>query len=75
MKGLKTGSVAQADVDRAKSQLRISYLKNKETANGHFENLHAQVLRGGETVDILSAISQISVADVNAVRMHCFEFN
>lgn len=69
VKALKSGSVAQNDVDRAKSQLRVAFLKNNDTSSGRFENLHSQILRGGESQDILAAINQISVADVNAVRI------
>lgn len=67
VKALKSGSVSQNDVDRAKSQLRVAYLKNNDTSSGRFEGLHSQILRGGDSQDTLDAINQISVADVNAV--------
>lgn len=72
IKALKTGSVSQSDVDQAKSTLLVAYLKNIDTSNGRFENLHAQILRGGESGDVIAAINSLTVADVNAVRILFF---
>lgn len=66
--------MSQADVDQAKSTLLVAYLKHNDTASGRFDNLHSQILRGGESGDIIAAINSITVADVNAVRILHFTF-
>lgn len=69
MKALKSGSVSQADVDRAKSQLKVTIFSELGTSSGRFEDLVAQALRGeiqGKS-ELIAAIDAISVSDVNAV--------
>lgn len=69
MKALKSGSVSQSDVDRAKNQLKVSILEELGSSSGRFEDLVAQALRGeiqGKS-ELIAAIDAISVADVNAV--------
>lgn len=69
MKALKSGSVSQADVDRAKAQLKVTILEQLGTSSGRFDDLVAQTVRGeiqGKS-ELVAAIDAITVADVNAV--------
>lgn len=69
VKALKSGSVSQGDVDRAKAQLKCNVLKELATPTGRFNDLVAQALNGkinGKS-EITAAIDAVSVADVNAV--------
>lgn len=69
MKALKSGSVSQGDVDRAKTQLKSDVLKELSTPRGRFNNLVATALIGqiyGKS-ELAAAIDGVSVADVNAV--------
>lgn len=71
MKALKSGSVSQADVDRAKAQLKVNVLEELQSSNGRFSDLVAQALRGeisGKS-ELIAAIDAVSVADVNAVSV------
>lgn len=66
---MKSGSVSQGDVDRAKAQLKVAILESLETSSGRFDDLVAQAIRGevqGKS-ELVAAIDAISVADVNAV--------
>lgn len=69
MKALKSGSVSQGDVDRAKAQLKVNVLEELQSSSGRFDDLVAQSLRGeisGKS-ELIAAIDAVSVADVNAV--------
>lgn len=75
MKALKSGSVSQGDVDRAKAQLKVIILEQLGTSNGRFDDLVAQAVRGeiqGKS-ELVAAIDAITVADVNAVSVHFSE--
>jgi len=68
VKALKSGSVSQGDVDRAKAQLKVNILEELQSSTGRFDDLVAQALRGeisGKS-ELIAAIDAISVADVNA---------
>lgn len=71
VKALKSGSVSQSDVDRAKAQLKCNVLLELATPNGRFNDLVAQALNGqiyGKS-ELTAAIDAVSVADVNAVSV------
>lgn len=71
MKALKSGSVAQGDVDRAKSQLKKNVLNELSTPEGRFNDVVANALNGkihGKD-ELLSTIDSVSVAEVNAVSV------
>lgn len=77
MKALKSGSVSQSDVDRAKAQLKVSVLEDLGSSSGRFDDLVAQSLRGeiqGKS-ELVAAIDAISVADVNAVSFFFSSFS
>lgn len=68
---MKSGSVSQGDVDRAKAQLKVTILEQLGTSSGRFEDLVAQAQRGaiqGKS-ELIAAIDAVSVADVNAVSV------
>ncbi|XP_031617093.1 cytochrome b-c1 complex subunit 2, mitochondrial [Contarinia nasturtii] len=68
VKALKSGSVSQGDVDRAKAQLKVNIFEQLGTSTGRFEDLVAQAVRGeisGKS-ELIAAVDAISVADVNA---------
>lgn len=71
MKALKSGSVSQGEVDRAKAQLKFNVLSELNTPSGRFDDLVAQALRGqiyGKS-ELIAAIDAVSVAEVNAVSI------
>lgn len=71
VKALKSGSVSQGDVDRAKAQLKCNVLKELATPSGRFNDLVANALNGqihGKS-ELIAAIDGVSVSDVNAVSV------
>lgn len=69
MKALKSGSVSQGDVDRAKAQLKAKVLRDLATPQGRFNDIVANALSGqihGKD-ELIGAIDAASVSEVNAV--------
>lgn len=75
MKALKAGSVSQADVIRAKQQLKIVALADLTSNAGLLTNIQSQALLTGQVqsaAQILAAIEAVTVSDVNAVSFEFF---
>jgi ubiquinol-cytochrome c reductase core subunit 2 len=69
VKALKQGSVSNADVTRAKEQLKATYLSEYDTDSGILSDIGQQALLAGSVTSpsgVISLLDSISSSDVNA---------
>lgn len=83
VKALKQGSVSNADLTRAKEQLKAAVLHELDAGSRLVSDIGAQAVLLGNVqsaAQIVAAIDAVSDADVNAVSTenrepHCLELN